>query len=120
MSYQLVVAMVRTDLTEAVVKAAKQAGATGATIVPARGTGIHEAKTFFGLSLEPPRDVILILLPDELVTPVLAVLQEAGNFAQPGTGIALTLSVGQVIGLESQLVHLQSDRVAAPADTVQA
>ena len=57
MNFKLIIAMIKTNVTDQIVTAAKAAGGTGATIIPARGTGIHEAKTFFGLTLEAQTDV---------------------------------------------------------------
>ena len=86
-----------------IVDAAKAAGATGATIIPARGTGMHEAKTFFGLALEDQTDIVMFLLEEHLVRPVLDAIKTAGEFNQPGTGIAFVMPVEQVVGLESQI-----------------
>ena len=55
-----IVAMVKPDLTDKVVDAAKAVGATGATIIDAAGTGAREAKTFFGLSLDVRTEVVLL------------------------------------------------------------
>lgn len=107
--YKLVIAMVKPDRTDNAVKAAKKAGAAGATIVPATGTGLKEAKTFFGLSLEQQTDIILCLLPDCLVTPVLEAVREAGEFHKPGTGVAFVLPVEQIAGLESQMEHFRAE-----------
>ena len=85
-----------------VVDSAKEVGATGATIIPASGTGAHEAKTFFGLSLDIRTDVVLFLVDNEIVEAVLSAIQEAGRFNEPGTGIAFVLAVEQTAGLESQ------------------
>ena len=102
MAYKSIVAMVKPDLTDRVVDSAKQAGATGATIIPASGTGAHEAKTFFGLSLDIRTDVVIFLVDDEMVEPVLSAIKEAGRFSEPGTGIAFVLAVEQTVGFESQ------------------
>jgi len=103
MQFKIIFASVKTDITDKIVDAAKEAGATGATIVPARGTGIHEAKTFFGLSLEVQTDIILFLLEEHLIQNVLETIGRVGEFDKPGTGIAFVLPVEQVIGLESQI-----------------
>ena len=71
MKFKIIISMVKTDLTDKVIDAAKEAGGTGATIIPARGTGIREAKTFFGLTLEAQTDVIFLLLEEHLVEPVI-------------------------------------------------
>jgi nitrogen regulatory protein P-II 1 len=103
MAFKSIVAMVKPDLTDTVVNSAKKVGATGATIIPASGTGAREAKTFFGLSLDIRTDVVIFLVDDEMVEPVLSAIKEAGRFSQPGTGIAFVLAVEQTAGFESQL-----------------
>ena len=97
--------MVKTTETDRIIDAAKASGGTGATIIPARGTGIHEAKTFFGLSLEAQTDVVLFLLEEKLVDSVLSAIYQAGRFKDPGTGIAFVVDVEGAVGLESQLDH---------------
>lgn len=103
MKFKIILASVKSDLTDNIVDAAKAAGATGATIITARGTGIREAKTFFGLSLEAQTDIIMFLLEESLVAKILKTIGETGRFDQPGTGIAFVMPVDQVIGLESQI-----------------
>jgi len=106
MAYKSIVAMVKPDLTDMVVNSAKQVGATGATIIPASGTGAHDAKTFFGLSLDIRTDVVIFLVDGEMVEPVLSAIKEAGRFSEPGTGVAFVLAVEQTAGFESQLSKL--------------
>ncbi len=99
--------MVKTDLTDSIVDGAKAAGATGATIINARGVGIHEAKSFFGLTLEAPTDVVLFIVEESLVGPILKAISKEGKFHEPGTGIAFVLPLEQAIGLESQLKSME-------------
>ncbi|MCP4720234.1 MAG: P-II family nitrogen regulator [Desulfobacteraceae bacterium] len=103
MRFKLILASVKSDITDKVVDSAKAAGATGATIIPARGTGIHEAKTFFGLTLEAQTDIIMFLVEEHIMTKVLDAIKQAGEFHKPGTGIAFVLPVEHVVGLESQM-----------------
>ncbi|CAN2039519.1 P-II family nitrogen regulator [Candidatus Magnetomoraceae bacterium gMMP-15] len=103
MRFKIILSTVKPDITDRVVDAAKEAGATGATIIPARGTGIKEAKTFFGLSLELQTDIILFLVEEHIVKQILEAIKKAGKFDKPGTGIAFVLSVEKIIGLESQM-----------------
>ena len=58
---QLIIAAVKTDVTERIVDDAKAVGDTGSTKIPSHGTGIHETKTFFGLTLEAQTDLVLFL-----------------------------------------------------------
>ena len=109
MNLKLIVVMVKTTETDRIVDAAKASGGTGATIIPARGTGIHEAKTFFGLTLEAQTDVVLFLLEERLVQQVLSAIYEAGRFKEPGTGIAFVVDVESAIGLESQIERFKEE-----------
>ena len=103
MQFKLIMAFVKPSITDAVVDAMKEAGATGATIIPARGTGIHEAKSFFGLSIEDQTDIIVFLVEEHVVENLMKVIQLAGKFSKPGTGIAFVMPVEHIAGLESQM-----------------
>lgn len=109
MRFKLILSSVKTDLTDNIVDAAKGVGATGATIIPARGTGIKEAKTFFGLSLEAQTDIILLLVEEHLVAKILNSIKKAGEFHKPGTGIAFVVPVEHVVGLESQMERFKEE-----------
>ncbi|PLX14627.1 MAG: transcriptional regulator [Marinilabiliales bacterium] len=103
MQFKLIMAFVKPNITDDVISAMKKAGATGATIIPARGTGIHEAKSFFGLSIEDQTDIIVFLVEEHVVENMLEVIRLAGKFNEPGTGIAFVLPVDHIAGLESQM-----------------
>ena len=103
MRFKLILSSVKVDIADKIVDAAKKAGATGATIIPARGTSVHEAKTFFGLTLEAQTDIIMLLVEEHLAMKILETIQEAGEFHKPGTGIAFMIPVEHVVGLESQM-----------------
>ena len=60
MHFKLIIAFVEDSQTESIMEAAREAGATGCTIINnARGEGIKESKTFFGLTLATQRDVFV-------------------------------------------------------------
>lgn len=109
MRFKLILSSVKPDITDHIVDVAKDAGATGATIIPARGTGAHEAKTFFGLTLEAQTDIIMLLVEEHLVTKIMNTIKEAGEFHKPGTGIAFVLPVEHVVGLESQMEKFKKE-----------
>ncbi len=103
MQFKLIMALVKPNITDNVVDAMKSAGATGATIIPARGTGIHEAKSVFGLSIEDRTDIVVFLVEEHVVENLMEVIRKAGKFNEPGTGIAFVLPIEHVAGLESQM-----------------
>ncbi|MBF0190830.1 MAG: P-II family nitrogen regulator [Magnetococcales bacterium] len=107
MEFQLVVCMVKTDFTDRIIQAAKKAGASGSTVIAAQGTGLHEAKTFFGLDLNIQTDVIIFFLEAGLADHILDVIHKEGDFSRPGTGIAMTLPVNRAVGVDLQFDHFK-------------
>ena len=108
MHFKLLLVFVEDDKTDKVMKAARKAGATGATIINnARGQGIEKSKTFFGLSLETQRDVLLLLVEQHLSRHILETIGEVGEFdISPGTGIAVQIDVEDAIGVSHQIATL--------------
>ncbi|MEO5341603.1 MAG: P-II family nitrogen regulator [Magnetococcus sp. MYC-9] len=109
MSIQLIVVTIRTHLTERVIQAAKRAGATGATVVPARGVGLAASPSFLGLSLDSQRDMLLFLLPESLVLPVSKAIHREAELDNPGTGLLFVLGVEQVLGLKDQSAFFDTE-----------
>lgn len=103
MQFKLIFALVKPNISDNIIDAMKKAGATGATIIPARGTGIHEAKSFFGLTIEDHTEIILFLVEEHIVEKFMKVISKAGEFHKPGTGIAFVMPIEHVAGLESQM-----------------
>lgn len=103
MRFKLIFVSVQQDLTERVVDKAKEAGATGATIIPARGIGSHDKKTFFGLTIEGPVDVVLFLVEEHTVENILETLEKNCRIQEPGVGMAMVIPIDQVAGIDSQL-----------------
>ncbi|MCP5142423.1 MAG: P-II family nitrogen regulator [Chromatiales bacterium] len=108
MHFKLIFALVQDDNTQKVLKAAREAGATGSTIISnARGEGLYQSKSFFGLNLETQRDIVLFLVEEHLARNILERIAEAGEFdTNPGSGIAFQLDVEDAVGVAQQVKKL--------------
>jgi len=108
MHFRLIIALTEDSITDKVVEAAREKGATGSTVISsARGEGIQVAKTFLGLSLETQRDVILLLVEEHMCRDILETIASAGEFeANPGTGIAFSIDVDDAVGISHQISEL--------------
>ncbi|MBT8145119.1 MAG: P-II family nitrogen regulator [Gammaproteobacteria bacterium] len=111
MHFKLLVAFVDDAKTDAVIDAAREAGATGATVVSnARGEGLKPRKTFLGLSLETQRDLVLLLVEGHRSRRILETICKAGEFeSSPGAGIAVQLNVEDAVGVTAQIQSLASE-----------
>lgn len=105
MQLKLIMALVNDDLSDNVLHAAREAGATGSTVINnARGAGLKPRKTFFGLDLVSQCDVLLFLVEASIARKVLDTINEAGGFdLESGTGMAFQLDVEDAVGVARQL-----------------
>lgn len=109
MHFKLIIALVEDDKTDAVMKAARVAGATGCTIITsARGEGYEHAKTFLGLNLVTQRDVLLFLVEEHMSRYIMEHISQVGEFdTKSGQGIAFQIDVEDAIGVSHQIQELK-------------
>jgi nitrogen regulatory protein PII len=108
MHFKLIITFVEDSKTDAVMAAARDAGATGATVINnARGEGLKQSKTFFGLSLETQRDVLLFLVEEHLSRSIIEDISNIAKFEEnPGSGIAFQIDVEDAVGVTKQIAEL--------------
>ena len=104
MHFKLLLVFVEDSKTDAVMDAAREAGATGCTVINnARGEGAEERKSFLGLTLSGQRDVLLMLVEEHLSRQILERIAAVGQFDEkPGTGIAIQIDVEDAVGVLHQ------------------
>ena len=108
MHFKLIIIMVEDQRTQDVLDAAREAGATGCTVLnQARGEGIHPRKSFLGLSIDAQVDVIMMLAEEHLAREIMEMVAAAGEFEDtPGAGIAFQVDVEDAIGVQHQIEAL--------------
>ena len=113
MRLKLIVALVSDSKTDVVVRAARDAGATGATIVTSvRGEGLTPGKTFLGLELESIRDIVLFLVVEPRAREILERIRDAAHFdSEHGSGIAFQIDVEDAVGMVTQLPAIYEDLI---------
>lgn len=111
MHFKMIIVFVEDKKTDAVLDTARENGATGATIIHnARGEGLNVSKTFFGLTLETQRDVVLMLVEEHLSRHILEQISLAGHFDdEPGTGIAFQIDVEDAVGVVAQAQKITTE-----------
>ncbi len=108
MHFKLIIALVEDDTAEPIMQAARDAGATGVTIIPsARGEGVEKEKTFLGLTLATQRDVLMFLVEEHKSRRILETIAEVGKFnRKKGAGIAFQIDVEDAVGVAHQIETL--------------
>lgn len=95
----LIITVVDKGNTDLVMEAARGAGASGGTVVKARGTGAELAK-FFGVSISEEKEMIYIVANraarDEIMH---AIMEKAGSNTE-AHGVLFSLPVDSVVGIK--------------------
>lgn len=91
--------VVNRGMAEDVMEIARKSGVTGGTILHGRGTGSEYAAKFLGMEIEPEKELVMILMPSELVEKVVTDLFAELHMDSPGNGILFVEPVSDVRGL---------------------
>ncbi len=103
---KLILTIVSRNKTSRVIKASKRRHAEGATIIHGSGTGIEKSETFWGIPLEPEKDIILTVVSDEHAEDVLDIISKSVKMSKPGNGVAFILDITRFTGA----VHLHKKK----------
>lgn len=82
-----------------VAKAAMQAGASGATVFPARGMGLGELVKALGFPIVPQKEVITVVASVASTKKIFSAVCQAAEVSTPGMGIAYISPIQEVVGL---------------------
>lgn len=97
--YQALIAIVNQGEGQDVMRVAEKHGATGGTIIRARGAGSAEAKEVFKIQIDPEKDILLIITPTETVPEISKGVGDYLNIDQENTGILFTIDIEETRGL---------------------
>lgn len=98
--YVMIMAMVNQGYSEEAMAAARSAGATGGTVFHSRRVGNEETLKFWGISVQEERETLMIVAKKENKMPIMKAINEKCGMHTEAHGIAISLPVDQVAGLE--------------------
>ena len=97
--YNAIFTVVSKGLAENVVESAIKGGASGATIINARGSGINDTSVLFAMQVEPEKELVLVLAKDEETHNITAAIREGMHIDEPGNGIIFIVGVNEAFGV---------------------
>lgn len=98
-THELVVAIARQGHTDQVMNAARSAGATGGTVVHAKGAGTELAKKFFGVSIASERELVFILAKEENRKEIMKAIMTQAGMKSDAEAIVFSMPVSDIAGL---------------------
>ena len=96
---ELVICIVNAGYSQNVMEAARAAGARGGTILRARGSANPEAEEFFNITIQPDKEMALILVPVEIKDEILKTIYKEVGLGREAQGIAFSLPVSRTTTL---------------------
>lgn len=95
----LIIAIVNNGFADDVMDAARPAGAQGGTVLHARGAGIKEAEKFFGITIQPEKEMVFILAHHEEKKAIMEAICKETGIATAAHGIVFSLPAEDVMGV---------------------
>ena len=92
-SRDMITVIVNKGYADDVMFAARKAGATGGTVINARGTAREDDEKFFGVHIVPEKDMLVIVVEHDKKEAVLSAIKEVKCLKEPGMGIAFSSPV---------------------------
>ena len=100
--FEVVLCILNKGFSDMAMDAARAAGARGGTIMHGRGTASKDAEKFFNITIQPEKEIVMILVANDIRDAVLKALYDAVGVNTEAQGIAFTLPVDDVVGVSSR------------------
>lgn len=97
--HQVIVCIVNNGFADEAMDAARAVGVKGGTVLSARGTANIEAEKAFHIQIQPEKEMILILVTEDIKDDVLHALYRTVGTHTPAHGIAFAMPVDGVVGI---------------------
>jgi nitrogen regulatory protein PII len=90
--------IVNAGFAESVLDLARELGLRGATIMNARGEGLHH-ESFMGITVDTEKEIIVAVTDEETAIKVMATIKEQVGVKTPAHGVCFLLPVESVVGI---------------------
>lgn len=97
----LITVITNYGMTSELIDVARENGARGATILKGHGTVSEDAQTFFGVRIEPEKEVVIMIVNKDIEKQVMEAIHKAGNFEKASNGIVFSQEISHSLGISS-------------------
>ncbi|MDR0759702.1 MAG: hypothetical protein LBF74_06275 [Treponema sp.] len=97
--HDLIVSIINQGYSDEFMTTAREAGATGGTVLSARGLTHQGPVKFFGVSVQEEREIIIILTNREKKAAIMQATSQAYGITSQAAGIIFSVPVDNVMGL---------------------
>lgn len=107
--FHLIVSVVNTGLFEQVMEVANKAGATGGTMIHARGLGSKDAIKYLGITIQPEKDIVLILAPQTKKKAIMESINQEFGLKTEGNGLCFSMPVNNISGFGTGIENVEEN-----------
>ena len=100
-NHEVVFAIVNAGFAEEAMTVAREHGARGGTILNARGVAREKEAAFFGITIHPEKEILMLVVDKDIRDNILNALYKEMGMGKKAQGIAFSLPVSDVAGLAS-------------------
>jgi len=100
-SHDLIISVINQGFSDELMNTAREAGATGGTIIHSRGTAHKGAVKVFGVSVQDEKELILILTTRKNKEAIMRSICESHGLNTKAQGIVFSVPVDNVMGLNA-------------------
>jgi len=97
--HELIICSVNAGYGDIAVDTARKAGARGGTVINARGAANLEAEKEFKITVQPEKEILMIVIQPEIRDAVLHALYQTVGTATDAQGIIFSLPVDRAVGI---------------------
>lgn len=101
-AYEMIMCIVNAGFSDEVMKVAKEQGAKGGTVINAKGTANPDAEKFFNITVQPEKEIVMIVVPTEIKNNLLKAIYSQVGLDSPGQGIAFSMPIDKAVGLAKE------------------
>ena len=98
-THDLIVIITNQGCTDLVMEAAQGAGATGGTVLHAKGIGTEMVQRFFGVSIASEQEMVFILSRSDAKNAIMRAIMAKAGLQSPAQSLVFSLPVNDVAGL---------------------
>ena len=111
--YEAVFCVINSGFSDAVMGAARKAGAGGGTIIKGRGAAPREAEELFKITVQPEKEIVLMVVSEDVKDDVLRAIYAEAGLGSAGQGIAFSVPIEHSVGLSDFSLAGGSDEGSA-------
>lgn len=97
--YELLMTIVQEGYSDKVMDAAKKVGANGGTLIKGHGLGEKNSFKFFNMTIEPEKDIVLIVCKKEDKNNIMEAILEKTGIKTEGKGVCISLPIDSCVGI---------------------